>query len=236
MNLVLTTSKILNKLGIKKINLSTDLPVNVQEQEYVNIQAQRCIPWFKDNGDRTLRLEYDLSDSSIVLDLGGYEGQWASDIFSMYCCCIHVFEPVEGFASKIEKRFAKNSKILVHRYGLSNLNKKSQIFIDGDSSSTFKSDNDSEEINLVKAIDFIKEHHIHSVDLMKINIEGGEYDLLEHLLNNGLIENITNIQVQFHDFVPNAENRMIKIQQELEKTHFLTYQYSFVWENWKRKF
>ena len=70
---------------------------------------------------------------------------------------------------------------------------------------------------------------------MKINIEGAEYDLLEHLIDTGLISNIHNIQVQFHDFVSNAEQRMIMLQKELEKTHGLTYQYPFVWENWRVK-
>ena len=201
-------AKILNKSGIKLIKASRVLCINPQEK--------RCIPWFIDNGDKTLRLEYSLTNSSVVFDLGGYEGQWTSDIFSMYGCYIHVFEPVERFANKIEQRFLKNSKIFVYQYGLSNLTKKQKICLNGDSSSIFKNTTVDEEILLVKAIDFIKEHSISSIDLIKINIEGGEYELLEHLLEEGFIENITNIQVQFHDFVPNAEERMTKIQQELK--------------------
>jgi len=81
----------------------------------------------------------------------------------------------------------------------------------------------------------MKKHEISIVHFMKINIEGGEYDLLEHLLESGFISSITNIQVQFHDFVPNAEVQMNKIQHELSKTHSLTYQYPFVWENWQKK-
>ncbi len=223
----LLINKLLNKLGMSFMKAS--------ELLYSNPQQKRCIPWFKDNGDKTLRLDYHLSDHSVVFDLGGYEGQWASDIFSMYICQIHIFEPVEKFADKIAQRFSQNEKIFVHRFGLSDLSGKLQISIDGDSSSTFKGKADVEEIELVRAIDFIKEHNISSIDLMKINIEGGEYELLEHLLEDGFIKNVTNIQVQFHDFVPNAEVRMIKIQQELEKTHFLTYQYPFVWENWQKK-
>ena len=46
---------------------------------------------------------------------------------------------------------------------------------------------------------------------------------------------IANIQVQFHDFVLDAESRMKSIQADLRKTHELTYQYDFVWENWKLK-
>jgi len=80
---------------------------------YISEQEKKVLPWFRDQGDKNLRLNYDLDENSMVFDLGGYEGQWASDIFSMYCCSIHVFEPVEEFADKIIKRFSKNKKIIV---------------------------------------------------------------------------------------------------------------------------
>ena len=68
---------------------------------------------------------------------------------------------------------------------------------------------------------------------MKINIEGGEYELLEYLLDTGLATQIINYQVQFHDFVPDAEARMTAIRERLSQTHTLTYQYEFVWGNWR---
>lgn len=70
---------------------------------------------------------------------------------------------------------------------------------------------------------------------MKINIEGGEYELIEHFIESEFVKEIRDIQVQFHDFIPDAGVRMKKIQEELKNTHFLTYQYEFVWENWRRK-
>lgn len=189
--------------------------------------------WFRDQGDKTLRLNYDLDKNSVVFDLGGYEGQWSSDIFSMYECSIQIFEPVEDFVSRIEERFSRQKKIVVHRFGLSNENRKTQIYLDRDATSVFKSSSESREIRLVKASDFFEREGISHVDLMKINIEGGEYDLLEHLLDCELTKRIENIQVQFHDFVPNAEERMKEIQKGLGATHSLTYQYPFVWENWR---
>ena len=70
---------------------------------------------------------------------------------------------------------------------------------------------------------------------MKINIEGGEYDLLEDFIQSGEIKKIINIQVQFHYFITGAKTRMRKIQKSLRKTHVLTYQYPFIWENWRIK-
>ena len=45
--------------------------------------------WFDIKGDKTLRLQYPLNEESIVFDLGGYHGQWASDIFNKYMCNIN---------------------------------------------------------------------------------------------------------------------------------------------------
>jgi len=70
---------------------------------------------------------------------------------------------------------------------------------------------------------------------MKINIEGAGYDLLDHLIESGFIKNIKNIQVQFHDIVAEAVKRRASIQEQLKKTHVLTYCYDFIWENWTIK-
>lgn len=196
-------------------------------------QYKRVIPWFRDNGDKTFRLDYDLDENSVVFDLGGYEGQWASDIFSKYCCRIYIFEPMPEFAQYIEKRFLKNPKISVHGFGLSGETCKENLNVSADGSSIFKQTSNSVEITLIKASDFLKENNINHIDLMKINIEGGEYSLLEHLIETDFVKQIDNIQVQFHDFVPNAEGQMQRIQKNLEETHRLTYQYMFVWENWR---
>ncbi len=193
------------------------------------------IAWRKAQGDKTLRLEYSLDKESLVLDAGGYEGQWASDIFSKYCCTIYIFEPVIEFANKIEKRFSKNEKIKVFKFGTSDRTEQARITIDNDGSSVFKKGRKLENAKFVRSVDFMKENDINRIDLLKINIEGGEYSLLEDLINSEFIKKINNIQVQFHDFIPNAYERYKKIYYNLKKTHFLTYQYYFVWENWQIK-
>ena len=200
-----------------------------------SLQTKRAARWIRDKGDRTLRLDYDLNENSIIFDLGGYQGQWASDIFEKYCCTIYIFEPVPNFAKNIKQRFKENQKVHVYNYGLAGENKIEIIAISEDESSVFKQSKDSIKIRLVNALEFLKKKNIDIIDLMKINIEGGEYELLEHLIETGIIKNIKDVQVQFHDFIPDAEVRMKKIQEELKKTHFLTYQYEFVWENWRRR-
>lgn len=199
---------------------------------YRSEQQRRVIPWFRDNGDETLRLDYDLNEKSVVFDVGGYQGNWANEIFGRYACSVYVFEPVPQFFEKITKRFASNSRVKVFGFGLADKTSVVQIAVDKDASSVFRETSLMQSVHLVRACDFISGNEISRIDLMKINIEGEEYDLLDHLLDCGLTNRIRNLQIQFHDFIPDAEARMKKIQDRLRKTHYLTYQYPFVWENW----
>lgn len=195
----------------------------------------RTIPWFRNKGDSVHRQQYDLDASSTVFDLGGYEGQWASDIHSRYCCTIHVFEPVQAYADNIQRRFAKNAQIQVHPFGLGSATTEVTIGLSSDGSSAFKSADKTVQGRIVGVAEFLAQNSLSQIDLMKINIEGGEYDLLDYLVEIGLTPQIKDIQIQFHDFVPSAEARMKAIQSRLSQTHTLTYQYEFVWENWTRK-
>ncbi len=196
-------------------------------------QARIFRRW-KNDGAEELRYEYDLNTDSVVFDVGGYEGHWAAEIFKIYGSTIHIFEPVKEYADKIKKAFFGNARIIVHQSGLSDKNTSREIVLDDNKSSLFINGSRREKVNLTKASDFILENAIENIDLMKINIEGGEYELMENLVQTGLIKKIKNIQIQFHDFVPHAEARMKKIQTALAETHHLTYQYKFVWENWER--
>lgn len=197
-------------------------------------QKIRAVHWFRSGGENTLRLNYDLTKDSVVFDLGGYEGQWTNDIYSRYHCKIYCFEPVVAFYNNIKNKFIDNQDIMVYNFGLAGKNSKEKILIDKNSSSIYKKTGDSfEEIQLYDVASFLLNNNINAIDLMKINIEGGEFDLIERLLDTGLIKNVKNIQIQFHEFVPDAKRKMNIIKQRLAETHYPTYQYVFVWENWK---
>lgn len=214
------------------INYKSATPLSKNDQ----IQAARVKHWFLDNGDKTLRLDYDLNTKSIVFDVGGYKGDFTADMFCKYNCNFYVFEPVSEFYEIIERKFSNNHKVKTFAFGLAHEEKFITISLEDNASSIYLSGKKSETIELKSIVEFVRQESIAVIDLVKINIEGGEYDLLEALLNEGEIKRFKNIQVQFHDFLfDNAEGRMEMIQARLSETHDLTYQYKFVWENWKLK-
>jgi len=195
---------------------------------------KEALRWFADKGDETLRLDYqELNDNSLVFDCGGYKGEFASNIFSKYCCRVYVFEPVKKYAQYIQDRFSKNHKIKVYPFGLGAKKDTFSISVNENSSSIFKEGSEKSIAEIISFKDFFIENNVDYIHLIKINIEGGEYDLLNHIIETGLISRIGNLQIQFHNFVPDAKNLREIIQQKLKKTHHLTYNYDFVWENWK---
>lgn len=207
-----------------------------------SISELNKIKWYKDEGDSSLRVQYALNENSVVLDVGGYEGDWAAEISARYACSIFIFEPVSIYISRLKNRFAANRKIHVLPYGLAATDQKVRFHIMDQSSGAFKEKEKYsiktegvEEVSLKGYENACRESGINNVDLIKINIEGGEYELLEHIIKSGLIAQITDLQIQFHDFVENADQRMNSIKKELEKTHRLTYEYVYVWENWTKK-
>jgi FkbM family methyltransferase len=200
------------------------------------IQSRRCKEWFKDDGDRTLRLNYPLNESSIIFDIGGYHGEFASDIYCKFGSTVYIFEPIELFYNKIREKFLYNKNVYVYNFGLGAKTSTEFITFLDNSSSLFAKNGEKISIQIKSISEFIKENKIDNIDLVKINIEGAEYELLESLIENKLVDKFVNLQIQFHDFViENARERMEKIQKEISRTHVVTWQYDFVWENWHIK-
>jgi len=209
---------------------------NIKQSRHNKKQNKEVQRWFSDNGDETLRLNYEqLNSNSTVFDLGGYKGDFASNIYSKYCCNIYIFEPVKEYSNKIINRFSKNIKIKVFPFGLGAKKETMSISINNDASSIFNTGNETQIIELISFKDFLNENSIDHIDLIKINIEGGEYELLNHIIESNLVSCIDNFQIQFHDFISNADTLRKNIQDKLQLTHCLTYNYNFVWENWKKK-
>lgn len=188
--------------------------------------------WKLHRGDATLRLDYDLGAQSVVFDVGGYRGEWARKIAERYQCHLHVFEPVAEYCREIVESLGRNAKVVINNAGLSGKTEKQMISLDEAASSVVKIEGESREIQLLDIDAYVREHGITRIDLIKINIEGGEFALLARMDETGLLRQCVDVQIQFHDFVPDAAPRRMALREVLARSHDLTYDYPFIWENW----
>jgi FkbM family methyltransferase len=173
-----------------------------------------------------LRYEYPLKPDDLVVDVGGYEGKFANEIRKRYGCRVWCFEPV--FHQEIRSKLYPGIKLFTSGIGRDNYDQTFQI--KGDMTGAW-ADGSEIEVSIVNVNEVLNE----PVALLKLNCEGGEYEILEAILDDGDPLLFDNIQVQFHPIFPDSEQRWQKIRERLLVTHELTYDAPWCWENYKRK-
>lgn len=189
----------------------------------ISLDPEQLAVWQKE-GLEHKRYEYDLKLGETVVDLGAYQGEWSKKMVDRYgvrAICVEPTEAIHGFqfGAVINKAAGTHpGKIRVggaYYY-----------------TSAFEEGNrDVECIDISVLLAGLEE-----VAVLKVNIEGSEYEILNHIIDLDQHKKIKNIQVQFHciEGVP-YELWYEEVAKKLSATHELTWRYPFVWENWKLK-
>jgi FkbM family methyltransferase len=176
-----------------------------------------------------------LTPESLVLDVGGYVGDFAEDISARYGSRVEVFEPIPSFAERIRSRLRGSSKVKVHDFGLAATTRTERISLASESSSIVRSAGAAEQQTIhLRSAREVLERLEGPIALLKINIEGAEYELLEQLLADGFLRRIEHLQIQFHNFVPDAVARRRSLRARFRETHVEQWNFPFIWESWKR--
>jgi FkbM family methyltransferase len=197
--------------------------------------------WLKDrSANEHLLHEADIGPKSVVLDVGAYIGEWAQEITNLYDPAILAFEPDPRNFKQLEQRAQDNAHLTPYRYGLGEKNEKVLMKLEYMGSSVISHDTENNEAPSASAeirdiFDTWNTLALERVDLMKINIEGGEFSLLERMIETGLIKKVDCYLIQFHEWHPGAYRRRRMIRKAMGKTHRLVWDYHFVWEKWVTK-
>jgi len=185
------------------------------------------------------RTRYDnLTPDSFVVDVGGYTGDWASLMFCRYACSIDIYEPHPTlYRYAILEKFRHNKKVRAYNCGLSNETRKMTLYGDGYVASLYPTQNtvSHQTANIHKASDVFEERYSDKViDVLKLNIEGAEYEVLPDLIQNFDMSHIRNIQIQFHQVVDDYNRKRSAIQHDLAALGFVqTWNYEWAFENWE---
>jgi FkbM family methyltransferase len=176
---------------------------------------------------------FPIGSNSIVFDCGGWTGAFAKKINEMYGSTVYVFEPIKEHYDLIKK--IENDKIIAFNYGVGAYTRKEVISIRADSSSIFLPGEIKQIIDIRAMSEILDDLKLDFVDLLGVNIEGGEYELLDKLIEDGSITKFDNVEIQFHRVIPDAETRRQNIIDGLSKTHNILNENPFFWDNFKLK-
>ena len=197
-----------------------------------NPQAILALDFIRQDRIKDFRHKYDFGINPIIFDCGGYKGDWTNVMYKKYINLnptIYTFEIVQKYVDYMSNRFSSNTSIKVFNFGLGKDNHTIEFMLSDIATSTYLQSNTSNfEIgNIVDVKKFLNDNNINKIDLLKMNIEGGEYELLEELIDSSYI-------IKFHDYGEWSIKRRNKIKSLLTKTHYLTYDFEWTFENWKK--
>lgn len=187
-----------------------------------------------------IRLNYPLNRESLVVDAGAYKGEFAQSCMAKWGCRVVAFEPCKRFHDELVGLSATHADNItveleaLRNVGLCSRNSGATLSVLDDSTSVFRHGSDKEPIELVDA-DFVM-RELGQVDLLKLNIEGSEFAVLERLIATGSIDRVRFLLVQFHHIEPDCTPaRRDAIREGLAKTHREMWCQPFIWESWERK-
>lgn len=193
--------------------------------------------WERDKGDEIKIIDYPLDSTSQVIELGGFTGVWSKKIIDKFNPNLIIVEPIPQFVNELKRNFGNNPKVNIEGVAISTSNKTINLYVKG--CATSETNVVSNRVVSVESYDinyFISKYNLSKIDLIQINIECEEYPLIMNWIETGFLKNVKYLQVQFHTFCENYEERYETIFQGLKKIGFeINYKYDFVWESWINK-
>jgi FkbM family methyltransferase len=167
-----------------------------------------------------------ISPQSVIYSFGiGEDTSFDEEMIRLFGVKIFAFDPTPRAIKWIKKK--NNKKIIFSSYGIDIENTERVFFMPKNptfvSGSLVKTDNVGEEYIKVKVKNLetiMKEKGHNKLDVLKIDIEGSEYEILEQVLEKKI--QIDQILVEFHDrFVKKGTLRRRKLIKDLEKAGYI---------------
>lgn len=121
-----------------------------------------------------------LNKSSIVFDVGTYLGASALLFSNKYSSKVYSFEPFETFFDKAKVQLLNHDNVKLFPFGLGKGNAVVKMSDSGDGTSSISGTGDK-ECQIRDFFTFLEQEQITTIDLLYINIEGGEYELLDYI-------------------------------------------------------
>lgn len=188
----------------------------------------------------------DIDNCKVVFDVGANIGLWTKYILTRNAKKVYCFEPNITAISNLKRNFNGNSNVVIDTNAISHENKQFTLYVSDENSlissffNTNKGGNRNREY-LVDAITFddvFKKYNISDVDLIKIDIEGSEFEIFNNLTPN-VYDKVKSFLIETHDFYfSDGEEKITKLISILEFNGYQVYkspQYKFIYASKIRK-
>lgn len=181
--------------------------------------------------------DWPLTPESVVFEVGGYEGRWATEIARRYGPRLYVFEPQAWAFERCQAALQDYPAARVFNFGL------------GDRSGEFPmGDFETDGASFVKGADvraqgsgwleefgaFCEAEGLREIDLLLLNVEGYEFTLVPHLVERDWMGRIRYFMAQFHELA-GRDDHAESLFAQIEVSHRLLWEFGLVLRAWERR-
>ena len=189
--------------------------------------------FLRDGGEGLRWRGVSLNPQDVALDFGGFRGDYAAKLRRRFDCSVHVFEPIPVHVEELRRRFGDDPKVTVHGYAVGSSTGTLEMHVDGDASGAFVSGPPTQVP--VLAMETVARQLPERIALAKLNIEGGEFDLLPAMAASGVLARTARLLVQFHAVTSQPDQDRELCRQMLARDHECDGDYPWVWESWSSR-
>ena len=192
--------------------------------------------FWRDGGNQLLYDDLPVTVGDLIIDAGGYKGEWSIQMIARFGCVSEIFEPAPEYFDYCRNYFKNNSNVVVHKAALGGKNRKTTFNHLGNGTSEYRGDGEafSFEAEVIDVASILSKEDSR-IACFKLNIEGGEYEVLERMIQCKIITSCDSLIIQFHRQPEGYQDRYARIADELRKTHIQCWRYEMVWEKWVHK-
>lgn len=188
--------------------------------------------WFLLDRER-LKYKTKFMDYGLVLDFGAYKGNFTSKLSKRNPhMSFQVYEPVSNFYDECVRRFKNKENIEVFQFGVTSDGRDLDLIVDGPRTKVGNS-TEKQVFSTKSIVDIFAD--LNKVELVKMNIEGMEYECLYTLIRSGYIKKVNYLLIQFHNFRAQDTGDYRNLIEMLDKDFKSIFQYPWKWELWKLK-
>jgi FkbM family methyltransferase len=176
-----------------------------------------------------------INKDSVVYSFGiGEDISFDKELINKTKTVIYGFDPTPKSIKWVNKNKIENFNFF--DFGIGDKNKEMKMYLpknkDHVSGSVIKNNNlSNDSVNIkIRTLDFIMNKLNHNyIDLLKLDVEGSEFDVLNEILNKNI--NVNQIVVEFHDrFFKNGKEMRKKIIKKLKNKGYTLFAVSSSFE------
>ena len=190
--------------------------------------------WFLFNNEK-LKYGLDLQEHGLIMDFGAFKGEFTKRTkLKNPNMTFWLYEPISKYSNIAANRFSDSKNVKVNNYGVSADGRDIEMKIDNLRS---RHNSDSLANNVLVKTMSIQEifNSVTEIELIKMNIEGMEYECLEQLVKSSSLIKARHLLIQFHNFDPAAKYKLETLRNEFEKDFRNVFSCEWMWELWIRK-